>query len=402
MTDIDDGAAASPPRVGLTRGVTLAMAAACGLAVANIYYNQPLLGILGRAFPGSLAVGFVPTATQLGYAAGIFLLLPLGDRVQRRTLILAQLAALCLALVGMTLATTPFALLAASAAIGVTATLAQQIIPFAADLAGPERRGAVIGTVMSGLLCGILLGRTVAGFIGEHFGWRAVFGLSIVAAAGVAAVLAVVLPRQEPRSRLTYPALLASLWELWRNEPTLRRAALMQTALFASFSTFWTVLAYKLEQPPYGMGADVAGLFGLLGASGALAAPLIGRVADRRGPRVGILVGAGMVLACWVLIGFSLSMAALVAGVLLLDVGVQGGMISNQHTIFALRPDAGGRINTVYMGSLFLGGSVGSAAASLAWFHGGWPMVSLLGGALAALALVLQSIGGGDTASAHG
>ncbi len=386
---------------GLSRGVTLAMAAACGVAVANIYYNQPLLGILGRDFGGSGAIGFVPTATQLGYATGIFLLVPLGDRVQRRTLILAQLGALCLALLAAALAPNPAALLAASVLIGITATVAQQIIPFAADLADPGRRGAVIGTVMSGLLCGILLGRTVAGFIGHHFGWRAVFGLSIVAVVGTAAVLAGMLPRREPRSRLSYPALLASLFSLLREEPALRRCTAAQTALFASFSVFWTILALKLEQPPYGLGADIAGLFGLLGAAGVLAAPLIGRGADRRGPRAGVVIGAALVLVSWGVMAGSLGLPALVVGVLLLDIGVQGGMISNQHTIFALRPEAGNRVNTVFVGGLFLGGALGSAAGTLAWRHGGWTAVCLLGGGLAAAALVIHFIGVRGTEQVH-
>jgi predicted MFS family arabinose efflux permease len=387
---------------GLSRGVTLTMAASCGLAVANIYYNQPLIAVLGRDFGGSPLVGFVPTATQLGYATGIILLVPLGDMVQRRTLIVAQIAALCIALLAMALAPNPLALLAASAAIGVTATMAQQIIPFAADLAGPTRRGAVIGTVMSGLLCGVLLGRTVAGLIGSTFGWRTVYGFSIVAAVAMAVTLANVLPRQAPKVRLPYPVLIASMWGLWRDEPRLRRASLTQTSMFASFSVFWTILALKLEEAPYHMGPAIAGLFGLLGAAGALSAPLLGRLADRRGPRFGILLGAALIIAAWVVIGVSLSMVALIVGVLILDVGLQGGMISNQHVIFALRPDAGSRINTVYIGLLFLGGAFGSAAGSVAWYHGGWTAVSLLGGLLALPALVLQLTGDEADASAHG
>jgi predicted MFS family arabinose efflux permease len=389
IATIEAGAAAP----ALTRGMTLAMAAACGVAVANIYYNQPLLGILGRDFSGSGAIAFMPTATQLGYALGIILLVPLGDRLQPKKLFLTQLGLLCLALLGATLAPTAGALLAASVLIGMTSTVAQQIVPFAAGLADPARRGQTIGTVMSGLLCGILLGRTVAGFVGQHFGWRAVFGLSIAVVLGMAAVLAAVLPRREPNSRLPYPALLASLFQLLREERVLRWATATQTALFASFGVFWTTLALKLQGPPYHLGADVAGLFGLVGAAGILAAPIVGRISDRYGPHIAIVIGGSLMLGAWVLMGVSPGLPALVVGVLLLDIGVQGGMVSNQHAVLALRPDAGSRINTVYMAGLFLGGALGSAAAALAWMHGGWPAVCVLGGGLATLALVIHLIG---------
>ena len=257
-------------RTACRAGMTLAMAAACGVAVANIYYNQPLLGILGRDFGGSGAIGFVPTATQLGYADGIFLLVPLGDRVQRRTLILAQLGLLCLALAGRRAwRQRPAILLAASALIGMTATVAQQIMPFAADLADPGRRGATIGTVMSGLLCGILLGRTVAGFVGRPVRLAGrVRPEHRRRASARRPSWPPCCPRREPRSRLPYPALLASLFHCCARSPRCAAATATQTALFASFSVFWTILALKLEQPPYGLGADIAGLFGLRGRGG--------------------------------------------------------------------------------------------------------------------------------------
>ncbi len=380
---------------GLGRGVTLAMAVACGIAVANIYYNQPLLGLLQRDFPGEAAiVGFVPTATQLGYAAGIFLLVPLGDVVERRRLILGQLGLLVLALLAAALSPGAGTLLVASVLVGVTATAAQVIIPFAAELADPTRRGATVGTLMSGLLCGILFGRTLAGFVGEHFGWRATFATGIGLVLGAALLLAAVLPRGAPRARISYPALLASLFALVRQEPSLRLATAIQTAMFAAFSVFWTVLALRLEQPPYRAGADVAGLFGLLGGFGILAAPLVGRVADRRGPSVGIGLGTVLTLGCWLLLGASATWTALVLAVVVLDVGVQCSMISNQHIIFALRPEARSRINTIFVCGLFLGGSLGSAGAILCWRTGGWPAVCLYGGALTALAIALNLAGG--------
>jgi predicted MFS family arabinose efflux permease len=193
-------------------GMTLVMAIACGVAVANMYYNQPMLGLMEAAFPGQLAVtGFVPTATQLGFAVGVVLLVPLGDRIDRRRLILIQLAALALSLAGAALAPDAWSLVVASAFVGITASVAQQIVPFAAELAAPSRRGATIGTVMSGLLCGILLGRALAGAIGDHYGWRAMFWLGLLLAIVIGVVLAFVLPRSQPKTQASYPALLTSL-----------------------------------------------------------------------------------------------------------------------------------------------------------------------------------------------
>ena len=244
--------------------------------VANIYYAQPLLGLVTRSFGGSLVVGFIPTATQIGYALGIVMLVPLGDCMNRRNLIVGQTLALVLALVLTALAPSVPVLLFASLWVGVTASVPQQLLPLAADLAAPARRGAVLGTVMGGMLCGIVLARTVAGVIGQSFGWRAVYEAAIVLALAAAAALAASLPSHAPATRLPYRTLLASTMSLVGEEPKLRAAALTQTCLFASFSVFWTVLALRLEQPPYRLGADVAGLFGIAGAIGVLAAPLAG------------------------------------------------------------------------------------------------------------------------------
>ena len=383
----DDG----PARRPLGRGVTLAMAACCGIAVANIYYNQPLLGIMEHDFPGQKAiVGLVPTATQLGYAAGIIFLVPLGDVIERRRLILSQVAVLVAALVLAALAPAPWAMVVTFALVGIAATLAQQIIPYAADLAAPDRRGAVIGTVMSGLLCGILLARTLAGYVGHLFGWRAVFVVAIGLAVGMGALLVAVLPGGERKPSVGYGALMRSLLDLLLTQPTLRRATAIQTALFASFSVFWTILALHLESPPFGLGADIAGLFGLVGGIGVLIAPVAGRLADRRGPQVAIGWGVGVVLVSWLVFGLWTSVAGLIVGVLLLDVGVQAALISNQHVIYSLAPDKRSRLNTIFVAGLFLGGALGSAGATLCWHHGGWPLVSLFGGALTCLAMALH------------
>ncbi len=378
-------------RHALGHGTTFAMAAAAGLAIANIYYNQPMLELIEQDLPDRLA-GAIPTATQLGYAAGLFLLVPLGDLVERKRLIILQFCLLAAALAGAALAPSALALVAASLAVGLLATVAQQIVPFAAHLAAPERRGATVGTVMAGLLTGILLSRTLAGVVAAHGGWRDMFWLSVPLALAAAGLMAAVLPRSRPDSALSYPKLLHSIWHLWRAYPALRFAALTQSALFAAFTVFWTILAFRLAEPRFGYGAEIAGLFGLVGAVGILAAPLAGRFADKRGPAQAVVLGVLVTLASFLVFGLWTSLAGLVVGVVLLDFGMQTALVSNQHIVFALHPEARARLNTVLMGTMFLGGALGSALATLAWQTGGWLFVSLLGIAFAVFATVLQLI----------
>ncbi|MDC6132989.1 MFS transporter [Burkholderia gladioli] len=275
-----------------SRGLLLLLATIAGVSVANIYYNQPLLGALRLSFPdGAAWIGVVPTATQLGYAAGMLLLAPLGDRFDRRKLILLQIAGLSVALLVAAAAPALPMLAAASLAIGVLATIAQQAVPFAAEIAPPAERGAAVGTVMSGLLLGILLARTAAGFIAEYLGWRAVFCASVAALLALAVVIMLRLPRSTPTSTLRYPQLLASLWHLAVELRELRYAAATGAAMFAAFSAFWPALTLLLAGAPFHYGPQAAGLFGAIGAAGALAAPYAGKSADKRGPHAVIALG---------------------------------------------------------------------------------------------------------------
>lgn len=374
------------------KALTFAMAAACGVAVANIYYCQPMLRLMQRDFSGAASIGLVPTATQLGYALGLFLLVPLGDIMERRRLIVVQFLVLALTLVGNALAPTPTGLLAASFLVGMASTVAQQIVPFAAALAAPEARGKVIGTVMGGLLCGLLFSRTLAGFVGTHFGWRAMFWLAVPLSLAVAGLMAARLPFSKASSsnRLGYGGALRSLLPLWREEPVLRRATLLQSLLFATFTSFWAILAFHLQEPQFRLGADVAGLFGVVGAVGVFAAPLAGRLADRRGPALVILLGVCLCLVSWLIFGLWNRLPGLILAVVLLDFVIQSVLVSNQHRVYALQPQARSRLNTIFMTGMFIGGGLGSAGATVVWSHGGWLGVCAYCGALALAGLLVH------------
>ncbi|QNK02194.1 MFS transporter [Dyella telluris] len=383
---------ASAPAPSIGPVLTLAMAASCGVCVANIYYNQPLLGLLQSAFDGQAGiVDWVPTITQLGYAGGLVCVIPLGDRIARRPLIIAQTLCLVLALVLLALSPNALVLVVASALVGITASVAQQIVPFAAELANPEQRGRVVGRVMAGLLCGILFSRAFGGYIGEQFGWRAAYWCGALLSAAAAGLLWATLPSRAASTTETYATLMRSLGTLLAQEPALVRATTIQALLFGSFIAFWSILALRLEAH-FHLGAEAAGAFGILGAIGVLAAPLAGRVADRKGPHLIIGLGAVVMLLSWLVFAGWPSVAGLIVGVILLDFGEQIALVSNQHVIYALRPEARSRVNTVFMGGMFVGGAFGAWGAVIAWQRGGWIPVAGLGAVLVVLALAIHGV----------
>ncbi|MBG9390482.1 MFS transporter [Caenimonas aquaedulcis] len=382
---------------GPGRALMLLLAAGAGLSVASIYYAQPLLGVLGQDLHApSWLTGWIPTATQLGYVAGLLLLGPLADRFDRRRVILAKALALTLALLAAAAAPSVALLLAASALIGVTATLAQDFVPAAAALAPAHQRGRLVGTVMTGLLLGILLSRVLSGFVAEQFGWRAMFVLAAatIAATGITAWR--FLPAFPAAAHLAYPALLRSLATVWQAHPALRRAALAQGLLGLGFSAFWSTLAVMLHAEPFHLGSAAAGAFGLAGAAGALAAPLAGRLADRKGPVYVVRIGAVLSAAAFLAMGAGASMpvmwqlGVLAAGTIVFDLGVQGALIAHQTLVYALDAQSRSRLNVVLMSAMFVGMAAGSALGSLLLSRWGWMAVMGLATLAAMGAFALQ------------
>lgn len=382
-------------RVRLGHGLVWLMAAASGLTAANLYYNQPLLGDIGRELGGlGSGLGWVPTLTQVGYAAGMLLIVPLGDSLERRRVIVTMTGLVSLALVGVALAPSLGWMVAASFAVGITTLVPQLLVPFAAHLAPAAERGRVVGTVMSGLLIGILLSRTAAGFVGTHLGWRAIFWIGAALMLVLAVVLRLALPSQPAAAEMSYVALLRSLGGLVREEPLLRLHSLLGALTFGAFGAFWATLALYLQSLPEHYGPQTAGLFGVVGVVGAAAAPLVGRYADVRGDRkinmlaISVLLGSFIVLA---LLGRWLWGIALC--VILLDLGAQANHISNQTRVFGLRPEARSRLNTVYMVSYFVGGAAGSWLGTSAWVRFGWAGVCGVGAGLSLVGLVVLGVG---------
>ncbi|UOQ74246.1 MFS transporter [Hymenobacter cellulosilyticus] len=379
-----------PP--ALTPGLVWLMAIACGLVVANIYYNQPLLADIGRTFQlTDSQASLVATLTQVGYTLGLFFVVPLGDKLERKRLILLLLLFSAGAMAAAALAPSFLLLIGASLLIGIFSAVPQLLVPMAAHLASDAERGRVVGKIMSGLLIGILASRTLSGYIGAHGGWRLVFGIGSGVMLALAVVLAVKLPKDQPDFEGTYGSLMKSLATLTRTLPVLRKSALTGAFLFASFSVFWTTLVFFLEGSPYFYKSDVAGFFGLIGALGALAAPLAGKSADTRGPAYAINIGILMALAAYLVLAFGgYHLVGLIVGVIVLDIGVQATHISNQSRIFSLVPEARSRLNTIYMTLYFIGGSVGSLVGGVAWHHYQWPGVCGVGLAFVAAAWLVN------------
>ncbi|KAM3110771.1 MFS transporter [Phormidesmis sp. 146-33] len=365
------------------------MAIASGATVANLYYNQPLLATIAQGFQASSqAVGLIPMLTQIGYAVGILLFVPLGDLLERRRLIVSTVIATAFALVLAAIAPSLPFLIAASFGIGMTAIAAQIIVPFATQLTAPQNRGNVVGIVMGGLFVGILLARTVSGFVGAIWGWRAMYWLASGLMGAIAVMLAIVLPKSQPSLKVSYPRLMKSLWQLMVQQPVLQESSLIGAMSFGVFSAFWSTLVFLLREPPYQYGSEVTGLFGLVGVVGAVVAPIVGRVADRRSPTLTIGLGlTATTLSFLVFWSLGHQIWGLIFGVILLDLGVQSTQISNQSRIYSLPPEIHSRLNALYIMLYFMGGAIGSFLGAYGWNHWQWNGVCAVSSVLMMIAI---------------
>lgn len=376
---------------GLSPALILLMSVATGLAVTSNYYAQPLLDTIARAFDLSASsAGFIVTAAQLGYAAGLLFLVPLGDMFERRMLIVSMTL---LAAGGMLITASSQSLtmmIIGTALTGLFSVVAQILVPLAATLASPEKRGKVVGTIMSGLLLGILLARTVAGLLASLGGWRTVYWVASVLMVIMALALWRGLPKVKQENHLNYPQLLASVFSLFTRDKLLRTRAILGCLTFANFSILWTSMAFLLAAPPFNYSEGVIGLFGLAGAAGALGARPAGGLADKGKSHMTTSAGLVLLLLSWAAIWYGhVSVLALIVGILVLDLTVQGVHITNQTVIYRVKPDARNRLTAGYMTSYFIGGAAGSLISASAWQHAGWTGVCAIGAIVAAINLLV-------------
>lgn len=378
----------------LTRLHLWVMTIATGMVVANIYYNQPLLADISKDFKVSEAQGgMLAMLTQSGYAAGMLFTVPLGDMLERKKLIMFEFLMTIVALLIAAFSPAIHILMLASFLIGAFSVIPQLIVPMAAHLSPAGQRGKTIGFVMSGLLIGILLSRTVSGYVGAHLGWRAMFFIAAALMVILWIALYFLLPQVHPDYLGSYKELMKSVIDLVKEEPQLRISAIRGALCYACFSGFWTTLVFLLKEPQYHAGSEAAGAFGLVGAFGALAASQMGRLSDKGNSYKLTAISIVLVVISYIVFGFSAnSMILLVAGVILMDMGVQATHISNQAVIFSLRPEARNRLNTVYMVTYFVGGAAGTFFASQAWHLYKWKGVVLMGITLSVLSLIIHII----------
>jgi predicted MFS family arabinose efflux permease len=386
----------SAPSPAIAAWMILILAVGAGFSVAAIYYAQPLLPLMGHDLHLSIEqMGLVPTLTQTGYALGILFLLPLGDRHDRRRLILAKSASLAALLLLCSFTSQLHALLAVSLLIGMAATMAQDIVPAAAILAPAGKQGKTVGTVMTGLLLGILLSRTVSGVVGEAYGWRVMYQAAAVSITLIGLVMWRVLPKFTAHSNLSYPALMVSLVHLWQRFPELRRAAMAQGFLSVAFSAFWSTLAMMLAQH-YQLGSAVAGGYGIAGAAGALAAPLAGGLADKLGAAKVTQLGAALVTVSFALMFFlpllpiHAQLALIALSAIGFDLGLQSSLVAHQNLVYSLEPQARGRLNALLFTVVFIGMAFGSAIGSQLYAMAGWSAVVTLAVIAGAVALLIR------------
>lgn len=364
---------------------------ACGASAANIFYNQPLLAGFSHTFGVSEArAGLVATAAAVGYGAGMFFLVPLGDVVDRRKVVLTLVAVSALLMAAAGLSPGLNVLIALQFAACVAAMSPQLLIPLAVDLSPRERRGHTVGVLMLGLLSGVLLARALAGVVADYLGgWRAVYFVAAGVMAMVWMMLAAEMPHRRPTTRIRYPELMASLARLAVTEKRVWPPTIVSALSFGAFSAFWTTLSFLMHER-FGKGAAEAGFFGVIGLVGALAAPLAGKLADRRSPEFALALALLVSLASFGVMGFWVAIPGLIVGVLLMDLGVQSAQVAAQTRAVSLSEEARSRLNTIYMTTRFAGGAAGSLLGALAWTRYQWTGVMGLCTALSIIALIVH------------
>ncbi len=374
----------------MTKGLAVLFAFCCGAIVANIYYAQPIIGLIAPDIGlSSTLASFIVSLTQIGYALGLFFLVPLGDLLENRKLMITTTGVAILSLLGAAFAQTPNLFLLASLLVGFSSVAVQILIPLAAHLAPEESRGRVVGSIMGGLLLGILLARPASSLIADHFGWRAVFGTAAVVMLVISGVLATTIPKHQPAHSATYGQLLKSLWTLLRKQPVLRQRAFYQACMFATFSLFWTAVPLELARN-HGLSQSQIALFALVGAIGAIAAPIAGRLADAGHTQVASL--CAMLVAALSFLPSLITPAFAVIGMavtgIVLDFCVQMNMVLGQRSVYALDAKSRSRLNALYMTSIFIGGAIGSVIASALYDHGGWIWIVIAGSVFPLFALL--------------
>lgn len=374
--------------------LTMLLATACGIIVANLYYAQPLVGLIGSSIGLSAgSAGLIVTLTQIGYVVGLLFIVPLGDIVENRRLVVSALFLTAVALIAAALAKQPFLFLAAALAIGLGSVAAQVLVPFASYLASDASRGRVVGNVMSGLLLGIMLARPISSLVADFFGWHAIFAISAAAIVILAIILAKVLPARRPSASTNYAALLGSMRHLLRTTPVLRRRAIYHASLFAAFSLFWTTVPQLLAGPKFHFSQTTIALYALAGVAGAVAAPIGGRLADRGWTRPGTAIAfltviVSMLLPLLIQTSSPAGVVILVIAAVLLDAGVSANLVFSQRAIFSLGPEIRSRLNGLFMAIFFFGGAIGSAVGGWAYGSGGWSTALWLGIAFPIVALL--------------
>ena len=382
-------------REGISGAVASLFSVACGLAVANVYYAQPLLDRMADEFGIThAAVGLVITVTQIGYGLGLLFVVPLGDLLDRRRLIVGQSLLSALALLVIAFAPTGAVLLAGMGAAGLLAVVTQVLVAYAAILARPSERGRIVGVVTSGIIIGILLARTVAGSLSDIFGWRSVYILSAAATLVVTTLLFKALPRQAvPSAHIPYPRLIGSVFTLFVEEPVLRVRATIALLIFFAITMLWTPMVLPLSAPPFSLSHTEVGLFGLAGTMGAVGAARAGRLADRGHAQRTTGISLMIMLVSWLPISLlSHSLWGLVVGVVAIDFGLQSVHVANQSLIYRVRPEAQSRLAAGYMVCYSIGSASGSIVSTLIYAQAGWNGVCLGGGAISAIALIFWAL----------